>query len=400
VSDFAQQGVICTLQRLRGSHDRQVEAEVRELARHQPVALVLPCHGSDAAGSGLGRIVEELERADFIEQVVVSSNGASADEMAALRGRFKNVPQRTFFLWNDEPELRAHYAALDVAMKERAGKGFNVWAAIGLLAIDGCAKTVALQDSDVTSFRRETLARLCFAALHPQLGYSFCKLYYSRVTDRLYGRVQRLFLVPLLRALVRLTGHQPLPAFLLSFRYPLAGECALSMELATSMPLADGWSLEIGMLGEVFRRLESRDVCQVDGGSDYDHKHQTLRDAATGGLLRMAKEIAATLLRELKREGLLTGPSFQSALRDAYDREAIEALRRSEQLALINGLLFDATDEAACASAFSGALGEALEARPAPNRELPPLKAVLADRPEWARQFHAMALRGDAMAGS
>ena len=71
-------------------------------------------------------------------------------------------------------------------------------------------------------------------------------MYYSRVTDRLYGRVSRLFLAPLLHALLRVAGHQPLLDFLLSFRYPLAGEVALTRELATTLPASSGWGLEIG----------------------------------------------------------------------------------------------------------------------------------------------------------
>src|SRR5204863_692618 len=124
------------------------------------------------------------------------------------------LPIRQTFLVNDSPGVPA-------------GKGRNVAAAFAHLAGSDCA-IVATQDCDVASFRRADLARLCYAVAHPQLGYRFAKMYYSRVTDRLYGRVSRLFLAPLLHAVVRVAGHQPLVDYLLSFRYPLAGEVALT----------------------------------------------------------------------------------------------------------------------------------------------------------------------------
>jgi glucosyl-3-phosphoglycerate synthase len=145
---------------------------------------------------------------------------------------------------------------------------------------------IVTQDADVTSFRGSTLARLCAACVHPQLGYHFSRMYYSRVTDRLYGRVSRLFLTPLLQAFIRVAGHHPLLDFLASFRYPLAGETALRTALAAELPLGASWSLEIGMLCEVFRRADPREICQVDGGTGYDHRHHPLSEG--GALLRMA----------------------------------------------------------------------------------------------------------------
>jgi glucosyl-3-phosphoglycerate synthase len=170
----------------------------------------------------------------------------------------------------------------------------------------------------------------------------------------MYGRVSRLFLTPLLHATIRVAGHHPLIDFLLSFRYPLAGEMAMTRDLAAELPFSDGWGLEIGQLCEVFRRLDPRDVCQVDGGSAYDHKHQP---AATA-LAQMAAEIAQELFAQLTFEGLPGGSDFQSAIAKAYRREADHALRRSAALARINALPFDPVEETAIVQVFSDRLRE------------------------------------------
>jgi glucosyl-3-phosphoglycerate synthase len=86
------------------------------------------------------------------------------------------------------------------------------------------------------------LSDLPVALIQPiaALGYRFCKGYYNRVQEQLYGRVTRLFLIPLVRALIRTLGHNPLLDFIDSFRYPLAGEMALDLDLAKRLPWETG----------------------------------------------------------------------------------------------------------------------------------------------------------------
>lgn len=340
MSDFAQTGLICTLQRLNDTHLARVESELEEIARNRPIALVLPCHGRDLEQPAFARLVDELCGAEFLREIVVTMNGVTPATRKTFPVRLSSLPQKITILQN---EASAH---------EPAGKGWNVRAAFEHLVHEGECEFIATQDCDVASFRRVDLARLCYAVAHPDLGYRFAKMYYSRVTDRLYGRVSRLFLAPFLHAVVRVAGHQPLVDFLLSFRYPLAGEVALTRELAAVLPVSSGWGLEIGQLCEVFRRVDPREVCQVDGGAGYDHKHQP---AATA-LVEMVAEIARELFSQLAAEGLANDAAFQTAVAAAYCREAAHALRRSASLALINGLPFDETAEKAIVETFAARL--------------------------------------------
>ncbi|EDY22139.1 glycosyltransferase involved in cell wall biogenesis [Chthoniobacter flavus Ellin428] len=337
MSDFAQAGLICTLQRLNDAHIARVETELVELAGERPIALVLPCHGRDLEQPVFGRMLEELRDARFLREIVFSVNDVAPATLQALPERLAVLPQKTTLLHN-EP-----------GADQPAGKGRNVRVAFEYLARAGECAIFATQDCDVASFRRVDLARLCYAVAHPQLGYRFAKMYYSRVTDRLYGRVSRLFLAPLLHAVVRVAGHLPLVDFLLSFRYPLAGEVALTRELAMQLPMSSGWGLEIGQLCEIFRRIDPREVCQVDGGAGYDHKHQP----ATTALAGMAGEIAHELFAQLAAEGLAKDVAFHAAIAAAYRREAAHALRRSASLALINGLPFDEAAEHAMLETFA-----------------------------------------------
>ncbi len=345
MSDFAQTGLICTLQRLNDRHLGAVEEELVALSRERPIALVLPCHAADLERPAFAAIVRELAGATFLREIVLSMNGIGADEFQRRYGDRLIAPisQSVSLLFNDPPSESG---------LPNGGKGRNVQLAFAhLLKKTECA-IIATQDCDVASFRRADLARLCYAVAQPQLGFRFAKMYYSRVTDRLYGRVSRLFLAPLLHAVVRVTGHIPLVDFLLSFRYPLAGEVAMTRELAASLRFSSGWGLEIGQLCEVFRHVDPREVCQVDGGAGYDHKHQP----ATTALAAMAAEIARELSAQLAEEGLPHDDTFRLALARAYRQEAAHALRRSASLALINGLPFDEACESAIVECFAARL--------------------------------------------
>ncbi len=340
MSDFAQTGLICTLQRLNDTHLPRIEAELVGVASARPIALVLPCHGRDLQQPAFEHLIGELRDAAFLREIVFSVNEVPPPAMRELVSRIEGLPQKVSLLNNE------------ARPGESAGKGTNVCAAFRRLAASGECEIFVTQDCDVASFRRADLARLCYAVAHPQLNHRFAKMYYSRVTDRLYGRVSRLFLAPLLHALVRVAGHQPLLDFLLSFRYPLAGEVAMTRELAEALPTSTGWGLEIGQLCEVFRRVDPREVCQVDGGAGYDHKHQP---AATA-LADMSAEIARELFTQLAAEGLPADGTFRDAVATAYRREAAHALRRSAALAQINALPFDETAERAIVETFAGRL--------------------------------------------
>jgi glucosyl-3-phosphoglycerate synthase len=336
VADFAQAGLISTLQRLNDGHIATVERELEDLANEKSIGLILPCHAADLERPALAHIQAELANADFLSIVVLSVNGIEQAEFERRFGARFSGRGSPCVLFNPPG----------------GGKGRNVLQAVRFLCKQEC-DVIATQDSDVASFRRGDLARLCYAVVHPELGFRYAKAYYSRVTDRLYGRVSRLFLTPFLHSIIRVSGHHPLVDFLLSFRYPLSGEMAMTRDVATGLAFSDGWGLEIGQLCEVFRRVDPRDVCQVDGGSGYDHKHQP---AATA-LAQMAGEIARELFAQLAAEGLPVGTEFQSAVAKAYRREAEHALRRSAALARINGLPFDSTDEASIVEIFSERLG-------------------------------------------
>ena len=356
MSDFTQNGVICTLPRLNETHLEPLDTQLLpRLATDSPISLILPCHAPDLERPALQHICQQLAGARWLTRVLVPVNGLPLAELPALTRRLSaQLPGKVSVFSTDEPALRSLLSAAagrsDASLLP--GKGLNVWAALGILHAARIPGSYVFQDADVLSFQRSTLARLCLAVAEPNLGFDFAKMYYSRVTDRLYGRVSRLFLAPLLQSLIQVAGHHPLLDFLQSFRYPLSGECALRASLASSLPVWEGWALEVGMLAEAFRRLEPERVCQVDGGTGYDHKHQP----AEAGLHPMCIQISETLLGQLSTEGCRVDSAFRQTLIRAQTRHAAEAARRSAALAFLNAIPCALEAEKLAAKGFAATL--------------------------------------------
>lgn len=396
MSDFHQHGPITTLHRLSDLRLGVVEQALRDVAARRPVRLILPCHADDVGRPALAQIVAELNAADWLSEVLVPINGFESREdlVASTRAVFGRLTRPVRLIQCDGSaagniQSRAESAGLIAPDAAGSGKGWNVWLAFGVALADGGEGVLALHDSDIVHYRHEMLLRLCAPAVHPDLAYEFAKGYYRRVTEGvMFGRVTRLFLAPLLRAAIRVAGHHPLLDYLSAFRYPLAGECALSSAVARDLPIHSGWGLEIGILCEIHRHLPPGRVCQVELGPNYEHKHRPLR-AARGrggaGLVEMAREIAGVLVAQMRTEGIGLDAEGLDALATAYRRTATEAVERHAHDALLNGMRHDADKERAATVAFADALGKAIAA----ERDTPPAL------PAWSRMFTALPGMGD-----
>lgn len=369
MSDFYQHGLITTLHRLRPTPAEFSDGVLREWTRQRPFSLVIPCHGGDLRQPALARMAEVLREIDFLHEIVVSMNGLAEGDFAFASRLFGDFKTPVSLLWNDGPELRPVYDAHSDATFPgfMPGKGFNLWAGLVLLAAKGETVQVAMHDADIASFDRDFLIRLALPLAAPDLGFRFCKGYYSRVSDRFYGRVTRLFIAPLLRSLIGVAGHHPLLDYLDSFRYPLSGECAVELESVGHWRFPAHWGVEVGLLCESHRHLDASAVAQIDLAGRYEHKHQLPGSAEEGsGLARMADEIARSLLSHLAEEGAVMDVRMAEAVRRGYDRHARETVRRYAADAMVNAVAFDLPGEESLVRLFAGALDHALEAEGAP----------------------------------
>lgn len=359
MSDFYQVGVVATFHRLGSPNIERIESELSLYAAQRPVALVLPSLYAELEGEALKKIVRELMEVKYIRQVIVTLGPCTQDEFKKAQDFFSVLPQETVLIWNSGPHVQEIYRALDEhgLSAGQDGKGKSAWMAYGYILASGKADVIALHDCDILTYSRDMLARLVYPVVSPNLGYEFCKGYYARISTKMHGRVTRLLVTPLIRALQRIVGYLPILVFFDSFRYPLAGEFSMVTDLARVNRIPGDWGLEVGVLAEVYRNTAVRRVCQVDLADNYEHKHQALSpNDPSKGLMKMAIDICKSLLRTLASEGVIFSDGLLRTLVITYQRTAQDMLKRYEDDSAINGLYFDRHEESAAVDAFTHAL--------------------------------------------
>jgi glucosyl-3-phosphoglycerate synthase len=386
MSDFFQTGAIATLHRLGQPKLEQLEKELENYSLETPMALVLPCHIQEMGTTALNGILGVLNKVTYIKQIIVGIDGAGVREWRKAHRLFRRLPQRPMLLWNNGPRMQELFRKLSEAELSigPTGKGRNVWICFGYVLASEQARMVAIHDCDIMTYDRELLARLCYPVAHPSLGFDFCKGYYARYTTKLNGRVMRLLVTPLFRSLESIIGPHPFLVYMDTFRYPLAGEMCLDIDLVRRTRIPSDWGLEVGMLADVFRNCAPKSICQSELCEQYDHKHQELspRDADKG-LNKMAVDIAKSVFRTVASEGIKLDTGLFDTLLSAYVRNAEDTLRHYHADACINGLEFDRHQEEVAVATFVRSIRAA-----AKDFEEDPLGAPLI--PNWNRVQSAL----------
>ncbi len=364
MSDFYQTGVVATLHRLGQRKIEELEDEIVRFSRINPVALVLPALYSEFETPAMEVILRELKSVPYLKQVVVTLGHADANQCAQARERVAGVHKNVRVVWMDGERIQyllnlLRENGLDAGPD---GKGRSCWMAYGYVLASNQAKIIALHDCDIANYSREMLARLVHPVANPNMDFEFCKGFYARFTNKMHGRVTRLFITPFIRTLQQIFGHMPFLVYLDSFRYPLAGEFSMHAELARVNRIPADWGLEVGVLAEIYRNCALKRICQVDLADNYEHKHQALSaEDPQKGLMRMVTDIAKSLLRMVAAEGATLSDGVFRTMRTKYVRTAEDTITRYHADAMINGLEFDRHEEELAVEAFSHAIGIAAE---------------------------------------
>lgn len=357
MGDFYQNGIITTLHNLSNRPVEEMEQELMAFSRQRPLGLILPSLYSELEGEALPNILSELKPVPYLSEIVIGLDRANEAQYRSALEFFSQLPQRHRVLWNDGPRLQAldkQLQAQDLAPKE-LGKGRNVWYCMGYVLASERTESVALHDCDILTYDRSLLARLIYPVAHPRFNYEFCKGYYARVADgKINGRVSRLLVTPLLRALKKSLGEMEYLEYMDSFRYPLAGEFSFRRDVLNDILIPSDWGLEIGVLSEMYRNYANNRLCQADIADIYDHKHQDLsaQDDA-GGLSKMSIDISKALFRKLATRGITFNTETFRSLKATYYRIALDFVETYHNDAVMNGLSLDIHSEEKAVELFA-----------------------------------------------
>ncbi|MBW1679504.1 MAG: glycosyl transferase [Deltaproteobacteria bacterium] len=360
MADFFQNGEITNLHRLRGGNIERLEKELEAFSKTRPIALVLPALFVDLKAEPIKNILSEISKVKYLNEIVVTLGRASKDEFAEVKSMFSSLNIPVSIIWNDGDNIRELYHILEKEGVSAGGdgKGRSAWMAYGYILSRESSQVIVLHDCDIVTYNRELLARLCYPVTNSNLDYEFCKGYYARVTDRLHGRVTRLFVTPLIRALKKIIGNNDFLEYLDSFRYILAGEFSMHTDLARINRIPGDWGLEVGVLAEIYRNCSLRRICQVEIVDNYEHKHQPISESDPNtGLNKMSIDIAKILFRNMASMGVIFPSGWIKTLKATYLRTAQDSIAKYGHDSEIDGLFFDRHQEAVAVETFLRAIG-------------------------------------------
>lgn len=346
-------GLVTTFRILVDQDRQQLAAMLNRHAGTNTPVLIVPLLASEYALPEnlpvFENILSNLSRAEYLDHIIFGLDQASKSEMQLLQELVKKHHiAKAVIHWNDGPVFSEVYRMLhDAGMVSlEPGKGKNIFLGIGI-ALALKAKAVGILDADIRSFDIIQLDRLMFPVV--VRNYDFSKACYTRISNnKLYGRVKRLLVDPLLFALKtkfieskdkKMLG---LIDFLLQFDYQLSGEVAFREDLLKKMRFATNWGAEIFTLIEIYRKASS--AAQVDFSLEpFDHKHQPVsEDDLSKGLTRMAVDIVTTLMNALVQgEGLDLSEAFFRDLLTIYTGVTDKLTSMYSDESLFNNLDYD-----------------------------------------------------------
>jgi len=367
MADFFQNGSITTLQALGDRPLEDIELELEKFSDRHNMVLLLPALYSEFETPAMQTILYELRGVKYLYKIILGLDQATEDQFKKVKKIMSVLDTRVDVLWNDGPNVQKLYKEFDdqgfrsINVK---GKGRNVWTMLGYALSDKNAYAFALHDCDIVNYSRAIPARLFYPIVHPALDFEFNKGYYSRVTNKLHGRVTRLFYSPLIKALKKTYGESEYLDYMDSFRYSLSGEFAFIRTLARGIRISPTWGLEVSTLSEVYDNTSVRRICQTEIMKSYEHKHQELtgdnpEKALDGGVAKMSIDIAQTIFRVMSQRGVSFSEESFSTLRSAFFYESRKAIARYDALAKFNGLNFDRKKEIEAVETFDQSLKEA-----------------------------------------
>jgi glucosyl-3-phosphoglycerate synthase len=369
MADFFQNGSITTLQDVSKRDLDNMEKELEKFSQRRNMVLLLPALYSEFETPAMQTILDELKGVKYLYKIILGLDKATKEQFEEVKKIMSTLDVQVDILWNDGPQMQKLYSSLEdegFRSIDIKGKGRNVWTMMGYALSDPKAYAFALHDCDIVNYSRAIPARLFYPIVHPALDFEFNKGYYSRATDRLHGRVTRLFYSPLIKALRKTYGNSEYLEYMDSFRYALSGEFAFIRTLARGIRVSPTWGLEVSTLSEVYENTSVRRICQTEIMESYEHKHQELKSKEPdheleGGVAKMSIDIAKTIFRIMSQRGVVFSEESLKSLRAAFFGESRKAIAKYDAVAKFNALKFDRKKEIEAVETFDKSLEEACE---------------------------------------
>jgi glucosyl-3-phosphoglycerate synthase len=326
----------------------QLVKRIEGLKESRPASLIIPILYKEVENPPLKKIITDLNECTYLSQVVIALAAESTEQYVHVVEYFKDLKLPHIIVWCDGPRIKQIIFDMKkkgIDLTSFKGKGKDVWIATGIATLESYA--IAYHDADIVTYSVDFPAKLLYPIVETELNFFFNKGYYARIDMdgmAMHGRVFRLFVRPLLDTL-QSESKADILRYFLAFRYTLAGEFAMTSDLAMNIRIPADWGLEVGLLAEVYRNATTKKICQIDLGY-YDHKHQDIGANRSEGLCKMVGDIFTTFMRVVTEStDNRMSEAYLHGIHVRYKRLGQDLIRRYHADALCNGLYYNRHEE-------------------------------------------------------
>lgn len=304
---------------------------------NETIVVIIPCQVRHLENNLIFNVLNQLKLISYLSEIVVVVNGSPSPAIE-LAQSLKMVDNRISVLLESEGSSDDLNQCFAIGSHKPAGKGFALWLGFAYVFQKYRIKAIiATIDADIQNFTPAFLLKLLYPLV--EFGADINKGYYVRYSnDKLDGRLTRLLVFPLLKAMRKQINTSELIDYLIEFRYPLSGEVAINSRLLSKLNLRQAWSYDLSLLVQVQQNLLDSPVFQTEITDNYQHQHRQLSGKNDSNSL---SEVAQDIINYL-----LTFYKFDiEVLTHDYLSIASELIDKYMKLAAFNGLNFCLAEE-------------------------------------------------------
>jgi glucosyl-3-phosphoglycerate synthase len=179
--------------------------KLRNLSASYPSGVIIPIIDSDLKSDVLGTIVSELNECDYLKKVFIALSAKNEENYNQAREVFGSFKVPHEIIWCNNPNVDAVFEELKnrgLDVTQLRGKGKDVWIAMGIASLE--LHSFVVHDADILDYTRMLPTKMLYPIVEPKLDFFFAKGYYARIniqTRKMYGRITRLFMNPMLEAI-------------------------------------------------------------------------------------------------------------------------------------------------------------------------------------------------------
>ena len=106
MTDFSQDGIVTNLHDFKIRKTEEFEKELKHISNNKNLELILPCLYSELEGKALPKIIEEINKTNYLNHIIIGLDKANEEQAKKAWDFFNKLTIPFSILWNDGANLK------------------------------------------------------------------------------------------------------------------------------------------------------------------------------------------------------------------------------------------------------------------------------------------------------